>query len=80
MIAAPWYQNPCETLAFNMYAMNTQKLDELAIEFAAQAMYGIDINNINIQREICKNYEVNFDHLTDFEIDYLKEAIERKLR
>ena len=80
MIDAPWYQDPVETLAFNLYAMNVQELEDIASEFANQARRGVNINDINIQRQICRIYGVNFDNLADNDIDYLQKAIMRKMK
>lgn len=49
-VDAPWYNDPIERTAFNLYAMNCEEVNEIAEQIVATLPYneieGIDIEDI----------------------------------
>ena len=57
-IDAPWYDDPVERVAFNLYAMNTSRLDDIASEIIS--FYGGEIITDDDIRDM---YALNDDEL-----------------
>lgn len=77
--------SPCErefveNRAFSCFAIHTQVLDDIANEMVRQARNGINVNDVDIQRKISYNCGMEYDDLTDEEIEYLETKINNKLR
>ena len=68
-IDAPWYNDPVERVAFNLYAMHTSKLDDIASEIIN--LYGGETITDDDIRDM---YSLNDD-----ELDYVIKRIERSL-
>ena len=68
-IDAPWYDDPVERVAFNLYAMHTNRLDDIASEIVN--LYGGETITDDDIRDM---YSLN-----DNELDYVIKRIERSL-
>lgn len=58
-VDAPWYQDSAERVAFNLYAMDCERLDEI-VENVKRLQY------MSIE-DIIENYEIK----SDYELDYI---------
>ena len=63
-VDAPWYNDPVENTAFNLYAMQHEELDELA-----DKLKEYEITNWEGVKE--------YYNLTDYEMAYLEDRINR---
>lgn len=80
MIKAPWYRD--DTYEFNLYAMECEglipthdgKINLLINRLAKEE----NPNNLWIQREICKEIDLNLDDLSDKEIEYIEKETARR--
>ena len=55
-IDAPWYNDPVERTAFNLYAMNIEELDSIARDIVHN--FGYDVDGIDIE-DIKYSYNLN---------------------
>ena len=78
-ITPPWYSDPVEFLAFNAYAMRTSQLEQVAKEFAEQADR-IDNEEAlsHMLSAICEENGVSVDTLTEDELSFLSDKINRR--
>ena len=78
-ITPPWYSDPVEFLAFNAYAMRTSQLEQAAKEFAEQADRINDEEVLsNMLSAICEENGVSVDTLTEDELSFLSNEINRR--
>lgn len=68
-IDAPWYDDSVERVAFNLYAMHTSRLDDIASEIIG--VYGGETITDDDIRDMYS--------LSDDELDYVIKRIERSL-
>ena len=78
-ITPPWYSDPVEFLAFNAYAMRTSQLEQIAKEFVEQADR-IDGEGAlgHMLSAICEENGVSVDTLTEDELSFLSNEINRR--
>ena len=82
MIDAPWYRNPIETTAFNLYAMEKEGLfltPEERLEMVVEYLASVDNpNDEEVQSEAFILAGINTNFLTDNEISIIEnEATKR---
>ena len=82
MIDAPWYRDPIETTAFNLYAMEKEGLfltPEERLEMVVEYLASVDnSNDKEIQSEAFTLAGINTNFLTDNEISIIEnEATKR---
>ena len=82
MIDAPWYRDPIETTAFNLYAMEKEGLfltPEERLEMVVEYLASVDNpNDKEIQSEAFTLAGINTNFLTDNEISIIEnEATKR---
>lgn len=78
-ITPPWYSDPVEFLAFNAYALRTSQLEQAAKEFAEQADRIDDEEALsNMLSAICEENGVSADTLTEDELSFLSDKINRR--
>ena len=82
MIDAPWYRDPIETTAFNLYAMEKEGLlstHEERLEMVVEYLASVDNpNDKTTQFEAFKLAGINTNFLTDDEISMIEnEATKR---
>lgn len=78
-ITPPWYSDPVEFLVFNAFAMRTSQLEQVAKEFAEQADR-IDDEGVlgHMLATICEENGVGVDTLTEDELSFLSNEINRR--
>ena len=82
MIDAPWYRDPIETTAFNLYAMEKEGLfltPEERLEMVVEYLASVDNpNDEKVQSEAFTLAGINTNFLTDNEISIIEnEATKR---
>ena len=82
MIDAPWYRDPVETTAFNLYAMEKEGLfltPEERLEMVVEYLASVDDpNDEEVQSEAFTLAGINTNFLTDNEISVIEnEATKR---
>ena len=82
MIDAPWYRDPVETTAFNLYAMEKEGLfltSEERLEMVVEYLASVDNpNDEEVQSEAFTLAGINTNLLTDNEISVIEnEATKR---
>ena len=82
MIDAPWYRDPVETTAFNLYAMEKEGLfltPEERLEMVVEYLASVDNpNDEKVQSEAFTLAGINTNFLTDNEISIIEnEATKR---
>ena len=82
MIDAPWYRDPIETTAFNLYAMEKEGLfltPEERLEMVVEYLASVDNpNDEEVQSEAFTLAGINTNFLTDNEISIIEnEATKR---
>ena len=82
MIDAPWYRDPIETTAFNLYAMEKEGLfltPEERLEMVVEYLASVDNpNDEEVQSEAFTLAGINTNFLTDNEISVIEnEATKR---
>ena len=82
MIDAPWYRDPIETTAFNLYAMEKEGLfltPEERLEMVVKYLASVDNpNDEEVQSEAFTLAGININLLTDNEISIIEnEATKR---
>ena len=82
MIDAPWYRDPVETAAFNLYAMEKEGLfltPEERLEMVVEQLASVDNpNDEKVQSEAFTLAGINTNFLTDNEISIIEnEATKR---
>lgn len=71
-VDAPWYDDPVERTAFNLYAMNCTEIEEIAKEIVANFSY--DIEGIEVE-DIVYSYNVD-DETAQAIYDKVQELID----
>lgn len=61
MITPPWYDNPIEEVAFNAYALNTQRLEDVVDELiqlgcTSFTIEGLSENELEYVRQRLEDY------------------------
>lgn len=70
-IDAPWYNDPVERTAFNLYAMNIEELNSIARDIVHN--FGYDIDGIDIE-DIKYSYNLN-DEDAEYVYDRIQELV-----
>ena len=68
-IDAPWYNDPVERTAFNLYAMNIEELNSIAKDIVHN--FGYDVDGIDIE-DIKYSYNLN-DEDAEYVYDRIQE-------
>ena len=63
-VDAPWYDGPVERMAFNLYAMDCERLNEIANDIIANG-------GVESAQDIVDKYNIKYPH----ELDYILERI-----
>lgn len=78
-ITPPWYSDPVEFLAFNVFAMRTSQLEQTAKDFVEQADRIDDEEALgHMLAAICEENGVSVDTLTEDEQSFLSNEINRR--
>ncbi len=68
-VDAPWYNDPVERTAFNLYAMNCTKIEKIAKEIVANFPYeveGIEIEDIKYSYNVSdEDAEAIYDRIQE---------------
>ncbi len=70
-VDAPWYNDPVERTAFNLYAMNIEELDSIARDIVHN--FGYDVDGIDIE-DIKYSYNLN-DEDAEYVYDRIQELV-----
>lgn len=70
-IDAPWYDDPVEKTAFNLYAMNIEELNSIARDIVHN--FGYDVDGIDIE-DIKYSYNLN-DEDAEYVYDRVQELV-----
>lgn len=70
-VDAPWYDDPVERTAFNLYAMNIEELDSIAKDIVHN--FGYDVDGIDIE-DIKYSYNLN-DEDAEYVYDRIQELV-----
>ena len=82
MIDAPWYKDPIETTAFNLYAMEKEGLfltPEERLETVVEYLASVDNpNDKEVQSEAFILAGININFLTDDEISMIENEVAQR--
>lgn len=82
MIDAPWYRNPIETTAFNLYAMDEEGLflthEEKIQKVIDYLISSPDPNNKFIQEQAFTSAKLDINSLTFDEVDEIETEVSRR--
>ena len=82
MIDAPWYRDPIETMAFNLYAMDEEGLfstrEEKIQKVIDYLISSPDPNNKFIQEQAFISAKLNINSLTFGEVDEIEIEVSRR--
>ena len=82
MIDAPWYRNPIETTAFNLYAMDEEDLfltrEEKVQKVIDYLISSPDPNNKFIQEQAFISAKLDINSLTFGEVDEIETEVSRR--
>jgi len=70
-VDAPWYNDPVERTAFNLYAMNIEELNSIAKDIVHN--FGYDVDGIDIE-DIKYSYNLN-DEDAEYVYDRVQELM-----
>jgi len=70
-VDAPWYDDPVERTAFNLYAMNIEELNSIARDIVHN--FGYDVDGIDIE-DIKYSYNLN-DEDAEYVYDRVQELV-----
>ena len=82
MIDAPWYRNPIETMAFNLYVMDEEGLfstrEEKIQKVIDYLISSPDPNNKFIQKQAFTSAKLDINSLTFDEVDEIETEVSRR--
>ena len=77
----PCYRNsPVEIAAFNLYAMDITRREQIEKVIELLAAAGEECNNFEVQCAIYREVGINSDTFTDREVSYIENEVARRLR
>ena len=74
-VDAPWYDDPVERTAFNLYAMNIEELNAIARDIVHN--FGYDIDGIEVE-DIVYSYNLNTED-AEYVYDRMHQLIDQEV-